>query len=163
MKVLLPQAVLAFCLANGRKLPALQAHRSLPILNDACEQSFVHCAGDEQCMQCLSEIFDEDMDLYELAPETSDQQSCDAIFTALDDAGVCDNLVAANSKELFCTQFLDCVNEGEYDDDEETDPAGEIDCSTLTECEWNGFREEFIGDGVCDHWTAGGEFELVCF
>mmetsp|Transcript_24580 Transcript_24580/g.46191 ORF Transcript_24580/g.46191 Transcript_24580/m.46191 type:complete len:749 (+) Transcript_24580:23-2269(+) len=156
MKVLLAQAVLGFCLANGRKLPPLQAHRSLPILNDACEQSFVHCAGDEQCMQCLSEIFDENMDLYELAPESSDQQSCDAIFTALDDAGVCDNLVAANSKELFCTQFLDCVNEGEYDDDEETDPAGEIDCSTLTECEWNGFREEFIGDGVCDHWTAGG-------
>ncbi|GMI18123.1 hypothetical protein TrLO_g1545 [Triparma laevis f. longispina] len=152
MKFLFTQTLLGLTVALSSPLPPLQSHRSLPILNDACEQSFVSCAADTQCMRCLSEVFDQSLDLYDL----SEGDTCANMFDALQSAGACDNLIAATSRDLFCTQFLDCQSEGNFDDDTNPDPAGEIDCSTLTECNWNGFREEFISDGVCDHWTAGG-------
>ena len=56
----------------------------------------------------------------------------------------------------MCSVFTNCQQNGAQDDDEGGDPSGEIDCSLLTECDWNGYRADFIGDGVCDHWTAGG-------
>jgi len=35
-------------------------------------------------------------------------------------------------------------------------PCLSVDCDALAECNWVGIRTDFVGDGVCDHFTSGG-------
>jgi hypothetical protein len=63
------------------------------------------------------------------------------------------------SRELFCAMFTNCQEEAYNDDFYEGD---DVDCDSLTRCEWDGKRPEFIGDGVCDMWTAGCYNTAVC-
>jgi len=63
------------------------------------------------------------------------------------------------SSDLFCGMFEACEEAGYTDD---YDYGGDVDCATLTSCEWEGKRDEFIGDGVCDQWTAGCYNTAIC-
>mmetsp|Transcript_2142 Transcript_2142/g.3952 ORF Transcript_2142/g.3952 Transcript_2142/m.3952 type:complete len:739 (+) Transcript_2142:58-2274(+) len=131
---------------------SVRASRKLPILDDACEQSFLACLGDPQCLYCWQSIDDAELDLFDISSATT----CTDIIDALGEQGLCGDLTGQGSIDLMCGLFDDCQQEGEEDDDKDDDPSGEIDCSLLTECDWVGFREDFVGDGVCDHWSVGG-------
>ena len=37
-----------------------------------------------------------------------------------------------------------------------------IDCSSLTECKWDGIHEKFLGDGICNEDYEGCYNTAVC-
>lgn len=78
-------------------------------------------------------------------------------------------------QDIFCTAFDSCVV---WDDDEDSsttsaakkqgetaDKAGDsidIDCTTLTECKWDGMHEHFLSDGVCHDSLPGCYNSKAC-
>ena len=42
---------------------AMLSARKLPVLDDACEQSFLACLGDPECLHCWEAIDDADVSL----------------------------------------------------------------------------------------------------
>jgi len=79
-------------------------------------------------------------------------------------------------QDIFCSAFDSCVV---WDDDEDSggaasaakkqgetvDKAGDsidIDCTTLTECKWDGMHEHFLADGVCHDSLPGCYNSKAC-
>jgi len=130
------------------------SRRRLPE-DDACEDSFFSCIGDAQCLQCVNELEMADLDLFEL----SEENTCEEVVTILIglENPLCTDMTGPGSKELFCDMYDNCEQEADQDDDwEDWGGDDEIKCDELTECNWEGIRTEFIGDGVCDQFTTGG-------
>jgi hypothetical protein len=65
----------------------------------------------------------------------------------------------AHSTDAFCSLYDTCSQEAYSDDYEAND---DVDCESLTSCEWEGKKEEFVGDGVCDQYTKGCYNTEVC-
>jgi hypothetical protein len=52
-----------------------------------------------------------------------------------------------------------------WQDEDETDDDGFsniIDCDSLTECNWEGIHEKFLGDGICNEYYEGCYNSAVC-
>lgn len=116
-----------------------------------CDIAFYDCLTSSACTDCFYEMKSKDIDWTGVTENTD----CDVVVPILTKAGICTRLpVLEKDKQLFCDAFHACVYFDENDDKDEKgsdneDDKDKIDCSALTECNWPGFHESFVGDGVC--------------
>ena len=106
------------------------------------------------------------MDWTNVVPDTP----CQDVLGFLAASGHCLNVKNGGDveQETFCSAFDACVVWDE--DDGEEMAAGEeeggdvhkLDCSTLTECRWEGIHEHFLGDGICHDSLPGCYNSKVC-
>ena len=124
-------------------------------MEEACEDSFFACIADAQCEGCVNELESSDLDLLSLASD----ETCQDVTGILHELELCLDLVGAGSLDLFCDMFDDCEQEA-VEDDDEREPEGDLDCDTLTECDWEGIRSEVIGG---ENERGGGEWSEAKF
>jgi hypothetical protein len=132
----------------------MEGHTRLQAINeDLCDAAFLDCLKDDQCVDCFVELETKEIDWASVAPNTP----CTNVVKFLNAKDNCKGLQSgAASADAFCKTFDACVDWG----DESNDNGGnsnpdQIDCKTLTECEFPGMHSQFIGDGIC-HERAGG-------
>lgn len=106
------------------------------------------------------------VDWTNVVPETP----CQDVLGFLAASGHCLNVRNGGDaeQEVFCSAFDACV----IWDDEETaesktaeadkDRVSFLDCSKLTECNWEGIHEHFLGDGICHDSMPGCYNSKVC-
>jgi len=83
---------------------------------------------------------------------TSDTD-CDDVIGFLNDADYCSRLDGdTQGRNAFCDTFQSCIVWDDEEDDDDVAPEDEdgyVDCKALTECKWDGMKENWIGDGIC--------------
>jgi len=113
-----------------------------------CDIAFYDCLTSSTCTDCFYEMKTKDIDWTGVTESTD----CDVVVPILTKAGMCTRLPdSERDKQLFCDAFHACVYFDDEDDqdDEDGNDNDKIDCNALTECEWPGYHESFVGDGVC--------------
>jgi len=137
-------------LANHRRLE----DRDTP----TCDETLLKCLLSDKCSNCVRAMGDKNIDFTTLAHGTN----CDEVIDPLIEKDICSSDIKTDklAKDAFCATVDSCTvkekNDGEYydDDDDAVDDNGgtEIDCDALTECNWDGFKAGYIGDGACHNW-----------
>ncbi len=120
-----------------------------------CDAAFIKCIPDNECLECFSTLEMNAIDWTGVTPGTA----CADVVTFLTDGGHCTSLKNdAPSQAVFCQTFDACViwndddDSNMVDDDDSVGPGGGggwVNCTALTECEWEGMHKNWIGDGVC--------------
>lgn len=142
---------------TGGALRNLQANAATP-----CDASFLSCMTVAECVSCFMEMQINDIDWATVTQGTP----CSDVVDVLVQKGHCTNLKSnANGMDQFCKTFSSCVV---WDDDtftpgKKNDDNGEfrfdddgwfVDCSSLTECNWEGYHPSFIGNGICNDYAC---------
>uniref|UniRef100_A0A7S1UW17 LNR domain-containing protein n=1 Tax=Grammatophora oceanica TaxID=210454 RepID=A0A7S1UW17_9STRA len=129
----------------------------------ACDSAFLSCLGSSKCVDCFGSLQTEGIDWASVTSSTPCQPD---VVDFLLKGGHCKSLEGDNdAKASFCSTFNSCVV---WDDD--PPDAGRtidgnstaLDCSTLTECKWDGYHMEFIGDGICHDNVVGCYNTEIC-
>jgi hypothetical protein len=133
-----------------------------------CDAAFMRCMDVSQCVDCFTQLQSRDVDWASVTQSTP----CEDVISFLKQSGLCMTLKRGQSTDQFCETFTSCVSWASDDgNDEENDNKkrkkkngddGEIDCSTLKECDWPGFHPSFIGNGVCNDALYGCYNTQVC-
>jgi hypothetical protein len=131
-------------------------------LTNTCASAFVSCEKSVSCNNCIQSQVDTDI-LFGISSTTK----CDTIVTSLQRKKLCTDISNDLDMSIFCSVFSLCTQHNsqaqqqqnqsqssQQQQQEEKDYEEEIDCSTLTECNWPGFKPNYIGDGVCNEYTA---------
>jgi hypothetical protein len=133
------------------------------VRQEACDGAFIQCLPNAKCVDCFATLETENIDWTGVTPDTS----CDDVVGFLTGGNHCKSLQTdGNAKDLFCGAFEACVvwdqnGNGGFDDDDGVDPDW-VDCSALTECEWEGMHENWVGDGVCHDNMHGCYNTAIC-
>ncbi|KAL9191017.1 hypothetical protein ACHAXT_000723 [Thalassiosira profunda] len=141
-----------------------------PDPSPTCDAAFLKCILSPTCRGCFTTLQEHSIDWANVVPETP----CQDVLGFLVASGHCQDVRngGANEQETFCGAFDSCVvwdeddapagskpkKEGDAADEE----SDEIDCSTLTECQWEGMHERFLGDGVCHDAMPGCYNSKAC-
>jgi len=138
-----------------------------------CDGAFLKCILSETCRGCFATMQENDVDWANVVPDTP----CQDVLGFLVASGHCTDVRhgGVEEQDIFCTAFDSCVV---WDDDEDSsttsaakkqgetaDKAGDsidIDCTTLTECKWDGMHEHFLSDGVCHDSLPGCYNSKAC-
>ena len=64
--------------------------------------------------------------------------------------------------DAFCSTFDACTIWDEDDDDGSGSNETPLDCAALTECNWDGFHESFVGNGICNDLLDGCYNTAIC-
>eukprot|EP00554_Chaetoceros_debilis_P001716 CAMPEP_0194085068 /NCGR_PEP_ID=MMETSP0149-20130528/16204_1 /TAXON_ID=122233 /ORGANISM="Chaetoceros debilis, Strain MM31A-1" /LENGTH=889 /DNA_ID=CAMNT_0038767871 /DNA_START=1 /DNA_END=2670 /DNA_ORIENTATION=- len=130
-----------------------------------CDVQFMACIQSDSCTQCFADMTEKKVDWSIIAPNTP----CDNVLNALTNQGICTGLIkpeAAVDHDTFCKTFDSCIiwNEGDNDDEEQDDKKEEdkIDCDALTSCDFDGYKESYIGDGICNEPLRGCYNHKIC-
>jgi hypothetical protein len=130
-------------------------------LQKTCDAAFLDCLKSQQCTMCFTALQTEGIDWASVTPETP----CKDVTTFLFGGGHCASMKSKPEDiDIFCSTFDSCVV---WDDDNDSrNKSGgnstDINCDSLTECNWEGFHSSFIGDGIC-HDAMGGCYNTkVC-
>jgi hypothetical protein len=91
------------------------------------------------------------------------------VVAFLIDGGHCDKLKdEQDATDIFCNTFNACVvweDDGDYAEDDDM-PAEQdenwVNCTALTECDWEGMKKNWIGDGVCQDNMHGCYNTALC-
>jgi hypothetical protein len=133
---------------------------------EACDGQFMKCLPNARCVDCFATLELEEIDWTGVTSGTS----CNDVIAFLTAGNHCKSLDGDDTaKELFCSTFDACVvwdddsgsNRGYDSDDDGFDPDY-VDCSRLTECEWDGMHTNWIGDGVCHDNVHGCYNTEIC-
>lgn len=118
-------------------------------LQSPCDFAFLSCLPNNDCLDCFEQLGSKDINWAAVTPETP----CSEILDILTKSGHCVNLPKSGvGKDLFCDTFNSCVAWDPSDSNgSAVDPNEEehVDCEKLTECEWKGMHNSFLGDGIC--------------
>lgn len=114
----------------------------------SCDAAFLGCLPDVKCIDCFATLELEEIDWTGVTPDTE----CTDVVGFLNDGGHCTKLKGDTSAiRTFCATFSACVvwtdEDGKKIEPHEED--GFVNCTALTECYWDGIKENWIGDGVC--------------
>ncbi len=138
-----------------------------------CELKFLECIIHPKCLSCFQELQDNDIDWSLIAADTS----CPLILNAIEDKfSKCLYMKGDEiEKNLFCDTFDNCVvyenetgdDDFYYEDDDkdkkkEKDDKDIVDCNALTECNFPGFKPNYIGDGICHEFANGCYNSKIC-
>lgn len=143
-----------------------------------CDVQFMECLDHPKCTSCFKAMQINDIDWSIIAPDEACSDVLDAIILK---AGYCKDLGVfggkdAPERDVFCKTFDSCVIwKDDYSDDDATgdnddysDPKKknkysiDIDCTSLTKCEWEGMKPRFIGDGICHDFIDGCYNTAIC-
>ena len=143
-------------------------HRLLKVVEEDpdqeryCDIAFMECLGHPKCTACFKSMETQNIDWSIVAPKSA----CDDVLDALiAKAGFCDDLrVDTPERKTFCNTFDSCVIWKDDDDSNlsDDDDKGEIDCDSLTSCEFDGMKPSYIGDGVCHEFIGGCYNSAIC-
>ena len=113
--------------------------------------------SDDICVNCFLELDSKGVDWASVAKTTK----CEDVTKFLTAKGICKDLVGKKdaSKE-FCETFTTCVIDDENEEDNEDED--EVDCGSLTSCEWPGMIKNLVGDGVCHERMPGCYNTAIC-
>lgn len=143
-------------LKKGSEARSVKARRSLDgdAPEDSCDYAFIKCLSQESCITCFQDLEDFGVNWAGVSLNTP----CQDVIKLLGDNNHCTNL-ADNAQELdaFCNTFNVCAvweDDDEYAYEEEDDSLNDdffqdLDCDSLTKCEWKGMHSYFLGDGLC--------------
>jgi len=114
-----------------------------------CDAAFLGCLPSVQCVDCFATLELEGIDWTGVTPDTE----CPDVVKFLTAGGHCQKLEGNDEAiDTFCATFSACVvwevSDDDDDDDAEPDEAW-VNCTALTECKWEGMKENWIGDGIC--------------
>lgn len=145
--------------------PSSLQHRNLADANDlspTCELKFLGCLTHKKCVSCFTDMGDEDIDWSLVASDTS----CgDLLDTVADKFKKCTDLKGDDvERTTFCETFEACSLTVEGDD-EWNEPGSEddvIDCDKLEKCEFEGFKPNYLGDGICHEHLGGCYNHAIC-
>ncbi|KAL7537471.1 hypothetical protein ACHAXR_007843 [Thalassiosira sp. AJA248-18] len=143
-------------------------------ISTSCDASFLKCILSPTCRGCFQTLQENSIDWANVVPETP----CQDVLGFLVAGGHCNDVRNGGTEEqdTFCSAFDSCVVWDEDDEpaaakgnkeggEEEASTATDemkIDCSTLTECNWPGMHEHFLGDGVCHDAMPGCYNSKAC-
>jgi len=131
---------------------------------DACDSRFVQCLPNKKCTQCFGTLSLEQIDWTGVTAD----MDCSDVVNFLVQGGHCKSLdTDSNAKDIFCETFNACVI---WDDDDDNGngggntklPDGWVNCTALTDCEWEGMHKAWIGDGVCHDNMVGCYNTPIC-
>lgn len=137
--------------------------RRLEDREGGCDAAFFdYCLYNEKCFDCFSALQVEAVDWTGVTRDTQ----CPDVVDFLVAGGHCKRLKGdKRAIEAFCDTFEACVvwedAEDTLDDDYATDPDW-VNCTALTECKWEGMKENWIGDGICHDNLHGCYNTAVC-
>lgn len=139
------------------------SHRALQSSTSQCDASFLACLLSSTCRSCFSTMQENDVDWTNVVPDTP----CQDVLGFLAASGHCLNVRNGgdSEQEVFCSAFDACVVWDEEETSEQNVAEGDVqqlDCSTLTECSWDGIHEHFLGDGICHDSLPGCYNSKVC-
>jgi hypothetical protein len=140
-----------------------------------CDVQFMECLGHAKCVACFQDFEKQDIDWSIIAPN----MPCDNVLNVVvSKNGLCSNLMNDNvERNVFCQTFDSCViwkqdnsdtktpDNGDdvfQNDDKEDNMDGEIDCDSLSSCDWKGMKHGYIGDGICHDFIDGCYNTKVC-
>jgi hypothetical protein len=130
-----------------------------------CDASFVQCIPNDKCISCFTTLEMEDIDWTGVTPGTK----CPDVVSFLTNGGHCKTLEGdTDATDLFCKTFDACViwnDDDYYGNDDEWDPSQEegwVNCTALTNCDWDGIHRNWIGDGVCHENMHGCYNTAIC-
>lgn len=127
-----------------------------------CDVSFLSCMTVPDCFSCFMEMQTNDIDWATVTQGTP----CIDVVDALVKNDHCTNLKSnTNGMDQFCKTFSSCVvwdddafKPGTKNDDDGKfkfdDDGWFVDCSSLTECNWEGYHPSFIGNGICNDYAC---------
>jgi len=130
----------------------------------ACDQAFFKCMPNIECVTCFSDLSQGEVDWATVTEETP----CTDVIDYLTEKGYCNDLKKNNAgQDAFCAAFNACVPWYESKDKPDNGDGGnstdvDIDCSILTECNWEGFHRGFLGDGICHENYPGCYNTKIC-
>jgi hypothetical protein len=137
------------------------AHRHLED-QEACDSAFLKCLPNEKCIECFATLQTEGIDWASVTPNTP----CSDVVSFLTKGGHCTYLSQDDAAtKVFCSTFNSCVvwdDEDSQGDDDYQNHESYVNCTALTECNWDGFHPSFIGDGVCHDNIHGCYNTAVC-
>jgi len=88
---------------------------------------------------------------------------CSDVVTFLNEAGYCTKLEGdKNAISTFCETYDSCVVWSDDDDNIPQDEEGFVNCTALTECKWDGMKQNWIGDGICHDNMHGCYNTAIC-
>lgn len=131
---------------------------------ESCDSAFLSCLPDLNCVDCFATLELEGIDWTGVTPATT----CQDVVKFLLKGGHCKRLEnQKESTDIFCNTFSSCVVWENTDDDESVDDYAFddddwVNCTALTECKWEGMKENWIGDGVCHDNVHGCYNTAVC-
>lgn len=129
--------------------------RSLQGSDYLCDAAFLNCLWEDACTECFLEMELNDIDWASVSKDTP----CDETLSYIYQKGHCKSLRGKKKAEdLFCDTFQTCI----MDEVDDGDAGDDIDCSSLTECDWEGIHASFIGDGVCHDLLDGCYNTAIC-
>jgi len=145
---------------NNRKLVADD-------LELACDQSFFKCMPVSECAKCFMELKDGNIDWATVTDDTP----CESVIQILFEGGHCGDMKGKSDvMDIFCSTYNVCVPWYRSQNKDKVKPGANntdgdksiIDCSTLTECNWDDFHRGFIGDGICHENYPGCYNTEIC-
>lgn len=138
-----------------------------------CDAVFMKCILSPTCRSCFENMQANNVDWTNVVPDTP----CQDVLGFLVSSGHCSDVRqgGAEEEDTFCSAFDSCVvweddddvktssNKGKQGEDaENATVSNNIDCTTLTECKWDGMHEHFLGDGVCHDAMPGCYNSKAC-
>jgi hypothetical protein len=145
-----------------------EGRRRLEDKQVACDQAFLgQCMPMAGCVSCFATLQTEGIDWATVTPDTPCHDVVDFLFNG----NYCTDMKGNNLViDAFCKTFDVCVawyegGNGKSSGGNSGGSSGnetKVDCSTLTECNWEGFHRGFIGDGICHENYPGCYNTAIC-
>jgi len=133
--------------------------RHLADASASCDTSFARCLLSDTCKSCYAALEEDEVDWTDVATATP----CRDVLRFVAKGGHCQSVLdgGAEEEDPFCDAFDACVV---WDDADAAEGEGDegIDCSLLTECNFPGLHENFLGDGVCHDALPGCYNSAAC-
>jgi len=132
--------------------------------DETCDKGLSGCLSQSQCTECFKNMLENNIDFSMIADGT---ECKDVVDSLVGDRNICDAALKTDTSayDAFCNAFQNCaVTNNKYYDDEAGlyDDVEIIDCDSLEACEWEGFQESYIGDGICHEWYEGCYNHKIC-
>lgn len=122
-----------------------------------CDKALGICLGFESCMNCFTEMKDNDVDWATVSSDVSCQHALPYIYQH----GHCQSLKSdINAEASFCNAFKSCVVANATP--KKNTQNNTIDCSKLTSCDFEGIHKQFLGDGICHENLPGCYNTEIC-
>lgn len=127
----------------------------------SCDAAFLGCLPDIKCIDCFASLELDQIDWTGVTPDTK----CSDVVEFLNEGGHCGKLKGDKAAiDTFCDTFEACVVWEDDDGDKikPEDQEGFVNCTSLTQCEWDGMKENWLGDGVCHDNMHGCYNTAIC-
>jgi hypothetical protein len=129
----------------------------------ACDSSFLQCLPDFNCVDCFATLESEGIDWTGVTPDLP----CFDVVQFLLGGGHCTALEGEkDSIDTFCGTFEACVvwsdESGDDGDDQFIPDEAWVNCTALTECDWPGMKQSWLGDGMCNDNMHGCYNTALC-